>query len=211
MADSPVPIPGLDVVAIAGSAGGFGAIRAIVEALPAAFPTPVILLQHRPESLPGQLEAWIARRAHLTVRTVSDGEPLASGTVHVCPGGRNVTFEAGRLCVHQPCPAGRPRPSADVLFGSLAPFGPRALAVVLTGRGRDGAGGCAEVRRAGGIVAVQDPASCVAAAMPEAVLARCGADFVLPPRQIARAMVALAMAPAVSAALFALPRQRASA
>jgi two-component system, chemotaxis family, protein-glutamate methylesterase/glutaminase len=73
------------------------------------------------------------------------------------------------------------RPSADLLFESVAgAYGPRAVACVLTGTGRDGAMGVSAVKSRGGTVIVQDPESAEFAGMPEAAVAGCEVDFVLP-------------------------------
>ncbi len=88
-------------------------------------------------------------------------------------------------------PEGPHRPSVDALLGSLARgVGNEAVGVVLTGMGRDGAAGAAEIRRAGGIVIAQDEASSVVYGMSRAV-AEDGADLVASPTEIADALAAL--------------------
>jgi two-component system chemotaxis response regulator CheB len=82
------------------------------------------------------------------------------------------------------------RPSADVLFQSAADaFGKGVIAVVLTGKGRDGSGGAAAVRRAGGTVIAQDESTSVAYDMPRSAIESAGADLVLPIGEVAPALV----------------------
>jgi two-component system chemotaxis response regulator CheB len=194
------------IVGIAASAGGLDALIALVSRLPADFRAPVLMMRHQAGGVPGVLADILARHACMDVREARHGEALRGGVVYVCPAGRHVRVEGGRVVLDDGPRVSFARPSADVLFASLArAAGPRAIAVVLTGRGRDGASGAAAIRRGGGLVLVQDPATCVADAMPRAVLGESGADFVLPPAAIGDALVSLVMAPSVSAALFGIP------
>jgi two-component system chemotaxis response regulator CheB len=88
-------------------------------------------------------------------------------------------------------PDGPHRPSVDALLSSLArSCGEDAVGVVLTGMGRDGAAGAAEIRRAGGLVIAQDEASSVVYGMPRAV-AEGGADLVAEPASLAQALADL--------------------
>lgn len=200
--------PGLSrLVAVGASAGGMQAISTLLQALPDDFPAPVVVVQHRAGGRQGWLHDILAQRTRLSVREACDGDVARGGTVYVCPAGRHLRVAAGGVLRLGDDPrVNFVRPAADALFESAAAaFGSRALGVVLTGRGSDGAAGAAAIRRGGGLVLVQDPATCVAPSMPHAVLSGCGADFVLPPRTLAHALVSLVMAPSVSTALFGLP------
>jgi two-component system, chemotaxis family, protein-glutamate methylesterase/glutaminase len=202
----PLHTPRFGVVAVAASTGGLPALRALFAALPEEFAAPVVVVQHRASGR-SYLDHLLGASTSLCVREVRDGEAAAPGHVYLCPPDRHVRVDAdGTLRVDDGPRVNFVRPSADPLFASAAAaFGARALGVVLTGRGRDGAAGAAEIRRRGGLVLVQDPATCAAPAMPQAVLSGCGADFVLPVEKLSHALVSLVMAPSVSAALFGLP------
>lgn len=194
-------------VMVAASAGGIKALRALLSALPAEFAAPVVVVQHRSATAPGCLDRVLGASTPLRVREARDGDVLRAGCVFICPPDRHVAVvPGGTLRVLDGPRINFTRPAADPLFASgAACYGARALAVVLTGRGRDGAAGAAQVRRAGGLVLVQDPATCEAPGMPQAVLGGGGADFVLPLSTVPHALVSLVMAPAISSALFGLP------
>jgi two-component system chemotaxis response regulator CheB len=199
----PGAAPGGRMVGIAASAGGLQALAAVLSCLPAEFPAPVLVVKHRTQDHPDFLAQILAQRTRMEVREARDRDPLHPGVVYLCPAGRQAGVAGGVVRVDDGPAVNFTRPSADLLFESLAVSdGACAVGVVLTGRGRDGAAGAAAIRRRGGIVLAQDPATCVAPGMPEALLSHCGADFVLPPEKIGHALVCLVQAPSVSAALF---------
>jgi two-component system chemotaxis response regulator CheB len=182
--------PPFDIVAIAGSQGGLPACRQLLSALPPEFPVPLALVLHR------RSDSRLAEVLRLRLpRPVWDAEPgaaLRPGAVHVLPHDASLTIGPGGAFK----PADPTPKPADALFASCArAFGPRALAVVLTGRLDDGAVGAATVKAYGGRVLVQDRETSEAFGMPAAAIAAGAADFVLPLERIASAVVALAMVP----------------
>jgi two-component system chemotaxis response regulator CheB len=188
------------VVVLAASTGGLRALRTVVSRLPADFPVPVVVVQHRGPGHPEMLADLLGARASLPVRTATPG-PLHPG-VTVLPAGTTADLAAdGSLRL-------RPHPTATtadaLLVGAAAAFGPRVLAVVLTGRQSDGAAGVRAVRRAGGRVLVQDPEDAEAPGMPSAALATGCVEHALPLPLVAAALVAYVMAPG-GADLLAVP------
>jgi two-component system chemotaxis response regulator CheB len=194
-----------DAVGIGASLGGRAVLEEILAPLPADFPVPVLVVQHLHPRAPGYLPTLLGRRTRLTVKHAESGEELRAATVYVAPPGQHllVTPEGRCLLSDDPlvCHA---RPAADPLFTSAAKaFGARTLGVVLTGRLRDGATGAVAIRRAGGVVLAQEPASCRAPEMPAAALSRGAVHVTLPPAAIAAALVGLVAVPGVRA-LFGL-------
>ena len=149
-----VPRSGLaTVVGIAASAGGPAALAEVLGALPADFGLPVLVVQHITDGFAAGLAEWLDGVVAVPVRLACEGE-LAGTGVAIAPDGAHLLLAAdGRLQLDRRMVRGTHRPSGDVLLGSLAAVAGRcAIAVVLTGMGRDGADGVAAVREAGGVV-----------------------------------------------------------
>ena len=180
----------IDVVAIGVSTGGPNALAAMLPGLAAQFPVPVVIVQHMPPLFTRLLAERISTIPGRHAREGVAGAVLAPGDIWIAPGGFHMEVEKGatgtRLLLHEGPPECSCRPAVDVLFRSVARvFGPRALAVVLTGMGQDGMLGSQAIREAGGQVLAQDEASSVVWGMPGAVTEAGLAHKVLPLSQIA--------------------------
>ncbi|MEO6444700.1 MAG: chemotaxis-specific protein-glutamate methyltransferase CheB [Gemmatimonadaceae bacterium] len=184
------------VVVVAASTGGPRALAEIVPALPTNLDAAVVVAQHMPPGFTASLARRLDALSALDVREARDGEPLLAGHVYVAPGGRHTTVRRGaggqvELSVHEGPPVHGVSPAADPLFESAADiFGPRTVAVVLTGMGHDGADGVAAIRRGGGYVVVQDSATSIVFGMPHATLSGAGADVVAPLAEVATQVIA---------------------
>jgi len=182
------------IVALVCSAGGFDALTHVLAPLPRDFPAAVVVLQHqRPDRETSLLSPLLARRTRLPVRDARNGDPLVPGTVLVVPPGTHAlaTPEHTLALVASDGPLPY-RPSADLLLSTLAvTAGPRVIAVVLSGRGHDGADGAVAVHDFGGTVIATDRASSEHFAMPAAAIGRDDAvDEVLPVDAIPAALLA---------------------
>lgn len=193
---------GEKLIAIGASTGGTEAIREVLQALPGDCP-PIVIVQH----IPAAFSASFARRTdsvcELTVKEVEDGERIQRGYAYIAPGSHHFYIErrassyTARLSDGPP--VNRHRPAVDVLFRSVAQnAGPKAVGVVLTGMGDDGAAGLKEIREAGGRTLVQDERSCVVYGMPKEAVAVGAAEAVVPLDRIARTIVELVGREAVS-------------
>lgn len=188
-----------DVVALTGSQGGFAAARDLLGALPEMFGAAVVLSLHRAAHTPDVLVPLLQRTTALPVRLVEGDGPLTPGTVHVASSTADVTVAAPGRVATEPVERGPRRISGDLLLRSAAAaYGPRTIGVVLSGRMSDGADGALAVRRAGGRVLVQSPASAACGAMPAAALATGCVDFAFAPRVLGAALTSLVMAPGAS-------------
>ena len=188
-----------DVVALAASAGGLRALTAVLAPLPRDFPAAILVAQHlapRPQ-YPNPLVELLDRHTALSVAWAAPGGRARPGTVHIAPPDHHLLVAAdGALALSQGPKVWGARPAADPLFTSVArAYRGRALAVVLTGMGRDGAAGACAVKRGGGRVLVQDPATASAGAMPRAAIATGCVNVVLPLELIAPALLALLIVP----------------
>ncbi|MBR0550960.1 protein-glutamate methylesterase/protein-glutamine glutaminase [Stakelama marina] len=163
------------VIAIGASTGGVEALFTILPALPADTP-PILIVQHMPPAFTTSFASRLDGVCAMRVVEATDRTPIARGTVYIAPGGdRHMTLangprgnirliEAERVSGH--------RPSVDMLFRSVVPLGRRAVGVILTGMGDDGADGLLAMRQAGASTLGQNAASCVVHGMPGAAAAR---------------------------------------
>lgn len=148
-----------DVVAVAASAGGIHALVTLLGDLGAGLPVPVLVVQHLDPRHRTVIAEVLGRRTPLEVKLAEDHERARPGTVYIAPPDRHLLAAPdGRLTLSDSELVHFVRPSADLLFESVAgSYGPRAVACVLTGTGRDGAMGVGAVKERGGTVIVQDP------------------------------------------------------
>lgn len=161
-----------EIVAIGISTGGPNALREVFARIDPELGKPVVVVQHMPAGFTEEFAASLDRICPLEVKEAADGDLLKPGRVLIAPGDRHVTVEkrplAGIIRVNQEAQENGHRPSADVLFRSVAKeYGNRALAVIMTGMGRDGAKELGAVYREGGITLGQDEASSVVYGMPK--------------------------------------------
>lgn len=199
------PFAAFDIVVVAASLGGREALELLLEPLATDFPAPVVVVQHLDAQSPSHLPELLARRTGLAVKFAESGEPLRPSTVCVATPGRHLVIGPDRRCVLSDDPAVRfSRPSADPLFESAAHvFGARTLGVILTGRLSDGTVGAEAIRRAGGVMLAQDPATCRAPEMPQAAIRQGLVQLTLPPAALGAALSALVAVPGARA-LFGL-------
>lgn len=175
--------PPAEIVAIATSTGGPNALAALLSALPPAFVTPIVIVQHMASGFTTTLAESLRRQTGRNVREVDSAQPLTGAAAWIAPGGRHLVVTrlgmTTQVAPHNAPPENGCCPSANFLFRSVADvFGSRCLAVVLTGMGNDGLSGCRAVREAGGAILVQDEASSVAWGMPSQVASAGLADGV---------------------------------
>ncbi|MGI0486275.1 chemotaxis protein CheB [Pantanalinema rosaneae CENA516] len=182
-----------DVVAIATSAGGLHALEAILTDLPGDFPAAIAIVQHVSPHSPALLADILNRHTRLHVKQAVADDRLQAGTVYVAPPDHHLLIDSsGIITLAQTQRVNFARPSADVLFESVAQsFGQRAIAVVLTGRGQDGAMGIQRIKQQGGVTIAQDRTTAEFFAMPQAAIHTLAVDFVLPLATIAPMLVKL--------------------
>ena len=182
------PLSSPRLVAIGASAGGVGALKKVLSRLPADFPAAIAFVQHRGTEFPERLIEILSNSTSLKVRHAEDGVPLEAGTVYVCPPGVHMVAEHSLRLAAGPR-LNFVRPSADLMLESAAgAYGDRAIGVVLSGAGWDGALGSLAISQAGGSVITQEDDSCTFADMPTAASNVGSSELRLPPEQIAAAL-----------------------
>ena len=184
--------PGLsaNVVAINLSTGGPAAVAEILSQLPGDFAAPLVMVPHMPQMFTRFFAERLNGQTPLEVVEAADGQIVEPGVVYVAPGDFHLTLKRRNgtvvTALDQQPPENSHRPAADVLFRSVAEaYGPRALALVLTGMGQDGLRGSEAIAQAGGRVLVQDEATSVVWEMPGMVACAGLADAVLPLGELA--------------------------
>jgi two-component system chemotaxis response regulator CheB len=179
--------PDYPVIAIASSLGGPRALAEVLGGLPLGLGAPVVVCQHISPGFADDLARWLTQETGHRVTCAQSGDRLVKGDVFLAPSERHLVVEpSGALTLDDSAPVGGFKPSCDVLLTSVArAFGARAIGVVLTGMGRDGADGLRELRARGGHTIAQDERTSVVFGMPKEAIALGATEKVLPLGQIA--------------------------
>ena len=186
--DFPVPVPQpkgkpgekrapTKIVAIGISTGGPQSLQYLLAQLPADFPGSIVVVQHMPEGFTEMFARRLDECCSLNVKEAQSGDLLLAGRVLICPGSRHMKLKRlplGDIAILSDDPrVNGHRPSADVMFKSVAEeFGQRALGLLMTGMGEDGAHGLGLIKAAGGMTIAQGEQSCVVFGMPKAAIER---------------------------------------
>lgn len=174
------------IVAIGGSTGAPNIILEILAQCRPSPRIPILIVQHMATGFVEGFARWMRDSLGYTVAVAREGERADDGRVLLAPDGRHLGIDRnGRILLSDAPPIEGFRPSADYLFKSVAAsFENRAMGILLTGLGRDGAAGLKALREAGAITVAQDEASCIVFGMPAAAIALGAASHVLPPPEI---------------------------
>jgi len=159
-----------EIIAIGASTGGPGALEFVINNTPANLVTPIVIAQHMPERFIKSFASRLAQCTGRNVKVADDGEPVLYHTIYLLPGNSNTRIDHNR-CFRftQDTYQEYNNPSIDCLFDSVASvYGKKAIGVVLTGMGKDGMKGLAEIKMAGGLTIAQDQHSSVVYGMPKA-------------------------------------------
>lgn len=159
------------IIAIGSSTGGVEALSAVLPKFPENCP-PTVIVQHMPGLFTSSFSKRLNRNCKARVEEAVDGAPLETGKIYLAPGDiKHMVVEREKSLVCRLVdgdPMTGHRPSVDVLFNSVAKHvGKRAVGVILTGMGRDGAAGLLAIRNAGGVTIGQDEKTSVIYGMPK--------------------------------------------
>jgi len=162
--------PSEKIIAIGASTGGVEALKALLMELPADVP-PILITQHMPERFTGAFARRLNSECPMRVCEAAQNQLIEHGQVYIAPGGHHLEIERRGATLHcslndGPAVSGH-RPSVDVLFNSVArSVAPRAVGVILTGMGKDGANGLLAMRKAGCATLGQDESTALVYGMP---------------------------------------------
>jgi two-component system chemotaxis response regulator CheB len=186
-----MPVDPIDVLAIGASTGGIHALGVLFQTLPKRIGVPILVTQHLPMPFMSVFARQLGAIAQREAVVAEDGMELLPDRILLAPGDAHLTLESFKNGVIVRLAHGKGSsgclPSVDPMFASVgAIYGAGALAVVLTGMGRDGVEGAARLVACGGSVIAQDEATCAVWGMPRAVVEAGLASAALPPEKIAR-------------------------
>jgi two-component system, chemotaxis family, protein-glutamate methylesterase/glutaminase len=187
------------VIGIGASTGGTEAIKQVLAGLPPDSPG-IVIAQHIPKAFSTAFARRLNDSCALQVCEAEDGQQILAGHAYLAPGDRHLCLarDGSRyICrIDDSEPVNRHKPSVDVLFRSLAQnAGRNAVALLLTGMGKDGARGMLDIRRAGGRTLAQDEASSVVWGMPGEAVSLGAAQHIVPLEHMAEAVRELAAIP----------------
>jgi two-component system chemotaxis response regulator CheB len=165
--------------------------------LPADLRTPLLVVQHMPPVFTRSLAEDLNSRCRLRVCEASEGQTVEAGCIYIAPGGRQMKVRregvGAVVRLTDDPPENSCRPSVDCLFRSVAEvYGGRAVGVIMTGMGNDGASGCRMLKERGAAIIAQNQATCVVFGMPREVVEQGTADVVAPLHSIAAEIIRLA-------------------
>jgi two-component system chemotaxis response regulator CheB len=182
-----------DLVVVGCSWGGTRALATILAGLPADVGAALAVVLHRgPGATDTALPRLLARRSPIPVEEAEDKTPVEPGHVFLAPPDYHLLVDGAAFALSTDEPVNHSRPSLDVLFESAADsYGPRLVAIVLTGANEDGAAGVRKVKERGGRTIVQDPDDAERRTMPEAAVRTGAVDEVLPLSAIAERLRSL--------------------
>lgn len=192
-----------ELVAIGTSTGGPVALKTVLSMLPGSLPVGLVVVQHMPPVFTKAFADRLNDSCEISVKEAENGDAIIPGRVLLAPGNWHMTVSKfgtePRVALDQSENVNGHRPSVDVLMHSVAlEYGSRAVGVIMTGMGRDGAEGLRELHRRGGHVIAQDRESSVIYGMNREVVQNGSADEVVPVDRIADRIVEALRSRAVS-------------
>jgi two-component system chemotaxis response regulator CheB len=190
-----LPLPALEqpgssgiaeLIAVGASTGGPQVIETILRGLAKRLTVPVVIVQHLSEGFQDNLIQWLSEASGAQISIGQHGMPLVPGIVYLAPDNRHMRVNgSGQLILNSDPPENGSRPSVSVLFRSVADhYGPRAVGILLTGMGRDGAKELKLMRDRGALTIAQDEETSTVHGMPGEAIKLNGARYVLPPERI---------------------------
>jgi two-component system chemotaxis response regulator CheB len=165
----------IEIIAIGISTGGPNALRFFLSKIKKDFRVPIVIVQHMPEGFTAEFAKSLGRACPLDVKEAEEGDLILPGRVFIAPGNRHIKIEKKPLgtmiSLNEEKAVNGHRPSAGVLFNTVAQnYGNRAMGVIMTGMGKDGAAEIGEIYKAGGYTIAQDEESSIVFGMPRVAI-----------------------------------------
>jgi two-component system chemotaxis response regulator CheB len=175
------PLTAPELIAIVSSTGGPAALAEIVQVLPPGFSIPLVIVQHISADFVQSLANWMSHITALRVEIAQPGGRPEPGVIYLAPDKAHLKLTRYHQFELDPNPGSyRHFPAGDVLLESVAEsYRERAMGVVLTGIGEDGARGLRSMAELGAFTVAQDEATSVVYGMPKAAAAMGAARQIL--------------------------------
>jgi len=186
-----IPFLARRIVAIGASTGGPPVLDTILSQLPADYPYPIAVVQHIADGFLDGLVNWLQPKCKLKIHIATNNQALEPGHIYIAPDRFHLGVTAQEQTVLSTAePEHGIRPSVCYLFRSVAKiYGSRAIGILLTGMGKDGAEGLKLMRENGAITIVQDKDTSAVFGMPNEAIKLGAAQFILPPDKIAQSLI----------------------
>jgi two-component system CheB/CheR fusion protein len=183
----------LFAVGIGSSAGGLEALSELLSHLPRTLDdTCLIIVQHLSPTYKSMLVQLLSKETDLIVKEAVSGQIIESNTIYITPPDNDIVLNKGKLQLRKPSNQPGPKPSVDVFFASLAQdYGDKAIGIILSGTGTDGAAGIRAIKVNGGTTIVQEPASAKYDGMPNSAIDTGHVDMILSPSVIGEELKAI--------------------
>lgn len=186
----------IEVIAIGISTGGPNALRDVFSAIDKTLPLPIVVVQHMPAGFTGEFSRSLDRVCPLEVKEAEDGDLLRPGRILIAPGNYHMEIrkksDGAAVSLLSTDPVNGHRPSVDVLFHSIAKtYGGKAMAVIMTGMGKDGVRGIGAIKSLGGITIGQDKETSIVYGMPKVAIESGFIEHIVPLPKIAETITLL--------------------
>ncbi len=161
------------VLAVASSAGGLEALTNLFAHLPEKENVNLVIVvaQHLSPTHKSHMVALLSKASRWPINEAAHNTKLATGNIYITPPDRDIIIKKGRILLSKPSSSIGPKPSADLLFSSIAEnYKEQAISLVLSGTGRDGSIGIIDINKHGGFILVQKPQTAAYDGMPKAAL-----------------------------------------
>lgn len=181
----------IDAVVIGASTGGPKALQEVLTKFPRNLGVPVFVVQHMPEGFTKVFAERLDKACEMNVVEAYDGMKISNDTIYIAKGGRHMTVASGSsIQLNEEPPIWGVRPAVDKLFNSaIKIYKGNIVSAILTGMGRDGADGTANIKDNGGITISEDKSTCTIYGMPKAAYETGKVDYVVPLDQIASSII----------------------
>ena len=180
-------------VVIGASAGGFHAVKKLLENLPNSFAMPILIVQHLSPTSDNYMAKYLNDNCKIIVKEADEKEKILPGIVYLAPPNYHMLIEEDfTISLSTEEKVHYSRPSIDVLFETAVfAYGDTLIGIVLTGANSDGSDGLLKIKESGGYCIVQDPKEAESTAMPQAAIEKANPQKILTISEITKLLATI--------------------